>query len=63
MSEYEANRFTTNNLLGMRQEITMVIAQKKQTNKCKENFVILELIGIIVNYKEQGWSPIHLQIF
>ena len=37
MSEYEANRFTTNNLLGTHHEIIMVIAQKKQTNKFKEN--------------------------
>ena len=35
---------STNNLLGVRQE---VISQKKQTNKYKENLIILQSIGII----------------
>ena len=43
-----ANGFSTNNLLGARQEIIIVITQKKQTNKYKEKFVILQSIGIIV---------------
>ena len=30
------------------QELIMVISQKKQTNKYKEKFVILQSIGIIV---------------
>ena len=43
-----ANGFPTNNLLGARQEIIMVISLKKQTNKYKEKVVILQSIEIIV---------------
>jgi len=32
----------------VRQELIMVISQKKRTNKCKEKLVILQSIGIIV---------------
>ena len=39
--------FSTNNLLGVCQEIIMVIS-KKQANKYKEKLVILQSIGIIV---------------
>jgi len=58
-----ANGFSTNNLLGARQEIIMVISQKKLTIKYKEKVVILQSIGIIViKSKETRWSPIPVDI-
>ena len=56
-----ANRFSTNNLLDTRQELIMVISQKKQRNEYKEKWVILQSIGIIVIKSKS--NHLHLQIF
>jgi len=51
MSEYEVYwlmDFPQNTLLGVRQEITMVISKKANKEKYKEKLVILYSIGIIV---------------
>ena len=53
-----ANRFSTNYLLDVRQEIFMMISQKKQASKCKKKLIILQSIGIIViKVRKQRWSP------
>ena len=57
MSEYEVYWLTDFPLIiyWARQEIIMVISQKKQTNKYKKKLVILQSIGIIViKSKETG---------